>query len=152
MMFVKLLFLHERNVWYYLRKSEYLLSWYVHVPTFPHRIYRWKTKPACTILTAHALFHHIISFILEALRHWTNKSMHYYRAIKYLYCSLKPYFRDPSSNVAYEFLMEGTVRVLIARFNCQFCMLFCTKWWPIDDYYFTSYISMIYRKNEISFC
>lgn len=100
-------------------------TWY---PRFPHRIYRRKTKLAYTMLRAHALFHHVISLILEALRRWTNKNMYYYRAIKYLYCFLKPYFRGPSgSNVAHEFLMEGTIRLVLTRLNCQCCMFFPYK-------------------------
>lgn len=121
-------------------------------PRFPHRIYRRKTKPAYTMLRAHALFHHVISLILEALRRWTNKNMYYYRAIKYLYCFLKPYFRGPSgSNVAHEFLMEGTIRLVLTRLNCQCCMFFPYKImahrWPL----FWRFTFLPFGRNEISF-
>lgn len=113
-----------------------------HTLIFSHRIYRRKTKSAYTMFRAHALFHHIICFILEALRHWTNKNMYYYRTIKYLYCSLKPYFcgsmwfkRRPW--ISYERNNKRLLQDLSVNFVC----IFRTKWWSINiTFILTPYI------------
>jgi len=96
-----------------------------------------EKRMSLTMLRVHALFHHIIFFIFKTLRRWKNENMYYYRAIKYLYCSLKPYFRGQSdSSVTHKFFMKNIVRLaFIARLKCQFCMYLQYKMmayrWPL---------------------
>ena len=73
MMFIRL-FLYECGV--HCLKLKIYSSLLIHTFIFPHKIYRRKTKPAYMMFRAYALFHHIIFFILEALRHWLNEEEH----------------------------------------------------------------------------
>lgn len=102
---------------------------YVHtsVPTRVEFIAE-KRNPLTRCL-AHALFRHIIFFIPEALRHWTNKNMYYYRTIKYLYCLLKPYFYCLNdSEIARKFFTERMARLTFRGRDVNFNMwLLCER-------------------------
>jgi len=118
---------------YFSMNAAYNIAWNSEYSFLPHVCFYTEfiaeKQIPLTMLKAHALFHYIIFFVLKILRHWTNENMYYYRAIKYLYCSLKPYFRSQSDlSVTHEFLMKSIVRLaFIARLKCQFCMYFQYK-------------------------
>jgi len=96
-------------------------------PLLPRRIYRGKTKTRLRCLVD-ALFHHVISFIPEALRHWTSKNIYYYWTIKYLYCLLKPYFHGPNGfkRVVRKFLVWKERRDWRTYCKYQMLILFVT--------------------------
>lgn len=99
----------------------------IYTPIFPpacNLSRKNETRLRCLV---HALFRHIIFFIPEALRRRTNKNMYYYRAIKYLYCLLKPYFRRPNdSDVVRKFFMERMARLAFRATDVNVICHLCT--------------------------
>ena len=150
MMFIRL-FLYEHGVHYL--KLKIFFSSYTYI--FPHKIYRRKTKPAYMMFRAYALFHHIIFFILEALRHWLNGEEHVLLPHNKISLLLLEYIFvvQCGSNVVHEFLMKGTIS---AYYKIQMSILFVpsvTKWWSINIItILTLYMFLwFWKENEILF-
>lgn len=138
--FVKLFIIsfYNRSIQYCLKNSEYPFL-LIYVSLFPHRIYRRKTKPAYTLLRAsrvippHNLLHPRGFASLNEQEHVLLLPRD-----KISLLLLETIFsRSKWPNVVHEFLMEGTARLVLARFNRQFCMFLPYKMmnhqWPLFD-------------------